>query len=342
VVLVSAIWADHERNPISGSEILAAYAKGYEAWAQLNGCVTTPLHRTGWHPTAVFGTLAATVALASVRRLDETTTVNALGLAASFSSGVVANFGSMTKPMQVGFAVERAFTAVDLASHGVTASPAAIDGPGGLLGAVNRAPSGSDAVGWNKESLTLSITPPSVKKYPVCFASHRVVDGVLDVRRAHGIRAEDVVAVHATISESSSAILTRHDSGDPAAVATFSLKFAVAAALTEGRLGLAEVSEAMVRRDAIRELMAKVTVHTTRTQSAREPTFALADRVTITMRDGRELDSGDIHFARGSAESGLNLGELDEKVESCMAYGEPDAERAQEIRHRVASALEST
>ena len=41
---------------------------------------------------------------------------------------------------------------------------------------------------------TLGLT---VKKYPMCFATHRVIDATLDLVRAHGLAAADVEAVDA-------------------------------------------------------------------------------------------------------------------------------------------------
>ena len=82
--------------------MIAAYVAGYEVWAELIGREQDQHHRKGWHPTAVYGTVAAAAASAVLRKLDAELASRAVGIAASLAAGVVANFGSMTKPFQVG------------------------------------------------------------------------------------------------------------------------------------------------------------------------------------------------------------------------------------------------
>ena len=66
------------------------------------------------------GPMAATAAVAFLRGLDLEATRTALSLSASFTGGVVANFGSMAKPMHAGRAAASALHAVDLAEAGFT------------------------------------------------------------------------------------------------------------------------------------------------------------------------------------------------------------------------------
>ena len=71
----------------------------------------------GFHATGLFGRLAATAAGARLRKLDAARTQMALGIAASTASGIVANFGTMTKPLHAGLAARDAVTAVELAAE---------------------------------------------------------------------------------------------------------------------------------------------------------------------------------------------------------------------------------
>src|SRR5207302_9125718 len=89
-VLVPAILAQGEALGSSGSEMLAAYAAGYETWAELLAREPLPLHQKGWHPTAVRGTLAAAAACAKLRRLSPPQTATALAIASSMAGGLVA------------------------------------------------------------------------------------------------------------------------------------------------------------------------------------------------------------------------------------------------------------
>ena len=332
-VLVPVIVAEAERQGVRGDAVVQAYTVAYQVWADLNRRRSRSLHSLGWHPTAVYGPMAAAAAVASLRGLDAPTTAHALGIAASSTGGVVANFGTTTKPIQVGFAAERGVLAVDLASAGVTSAPGALEAPGGLLRALDQ--SGEEhGFEFVAEPLAVVTSPPTVKKYPICLASHRVVDGVLDLLAEGGWQALDVTSVEAVISEASAAVLAKGQNG-PAGIAQFSLEFAVSTALVHGRVGLAEVEPRLVDDPVIRDLMSRVEVRTTDTRSPEEPSFALADRVVVTTADGRRRDSGEIRYVRGGAHEPLRAGELEAKVRACLELGEPDPARRDDIRAAV-------
>jgi aconitate decarboxylase len=336
VVLVPALWAEHERSGARGFDLVQAYAKGYAVWGELQRRQRTSLHVRGWHPSAVFGVIAAAAAVSALRGLSQQQAANAIGIAASMAGGVIANFGSMTKPLHAGLAAEGGIGAAELAQAGLTASPDALDGKAGLLVAL------AGAENTDVESAcpadmdtTLLRVRPGIKKYPVCYAAHRVVDGVLDLARAHDVKPEDVAAVDASISETTAGVLRQHA---PATLseARFSLEFTVASALVHGALGIAEVSEAALARPQVRALMPLVRTHTVRTSCPLEPSFALTDRVTLTLRNGATLDSGPIRFARGHAELPLDDAQLREKLESCAGG---DRALAAAVLQRIEAAL---
>jgi 2-methylcitrate dehydratase PrpD len=68
VVLVPALLAEGERLGASGRELIAAYVAGYETWGELASRDADKHHGKGWHPSAVFGAVAA--AAAGARRPD--------------------------------------------------------------------------------------------------------------------------------------------------------------------------------------------------------------------------------------------------------------------------------
>ena len=78
----------------------------------------------GWHPTATLGVFGAAAACASLLRLSATQTATALAIAASFASGIKANFGTMMKPLHVGHCARNGLYAALLAREGYTANTA--------------------------------------------------------------------------------------------------------------------------------------------------------------------------------------------------------------------------
>lgn len=322
VVLVPALLAEGERLGASGSELMRAYIVGFETWGELIRHDQDLYHVKGWHPTAVFGVMGAAAAVAALRRLDVDTCQRALGIAASLAGGLIANFGSMTKPLHAGWAAAGGIDACDWAQLGVTAAPDAIEHHAGLLAALS--PKGRFSLpqispDWPAE-LRLSAQGLTVKKYPMCFATHRVLDGLLDLVGAHHLRPEDVLAVEATVGPAQASMLRNHRP-ITALEGKFSLEFAVAASLVSGKVGLAELTDAYVAQAKVQAQFDKVKIAIVDTVCPGEPTLALSDRVVVTTRDGRRLDSGEIFETRGGGSTPITADDLRIKFLDCAARG---------------------
>jgi len=158
----------------------------------------------------------------------------------------------------------------------------------------------------------------SIKKYPMCYATHRVIDCVLDLATAHELKARDVREIHATIGSAQASMLRNH-APVSGLEAKFSLEFAVASALVRRKVGLAELTDGFVAEAAVREAMGKVRIAAVDTKCPIEPMLALTDRVVLELQDGRKLDSGEIRFARGNAKLPLKGEELKAKFLDCTA-----------------------
>jgi len=72
----------------------------------------------------------------------------------------------------------------------------------------------------------------------------------------------------------------------------------------------------------VREMMTRVATSTTDTHCPADPIFAFADRTTVELKDGRQLDTGEIRFARGNARLPLSDGQLKAKFFDCVAGAE--------------------
>jgi aconitate decarboxylase len=322
VVLVPAILAAAQQGGASGLDALRAYAVGYETWMELALREPDPYHLSGWHPTAMLGTIAATAALASLGKLDERTTRNALAIAASFASGVIANFGTHTKPLQAGRAAANAVEAVQLARAGVEGAADALESPHGFLLAISphrradtRSPAAIGAGRWR-----LLEHGVSVKRYPVCYAAHRVVDAVIDLAQAEDLSAGDVRQVTAWIGIAPAQTL-RHTNPHTGLEAKFSLQHHVAAALLERALGFAQLTDGYVRDPRVAALYRLTQVELRDEPCPEQPGMALHDRVVVETTDGRRLDSGDVRYPRGHARLPLSDAELDAKFRDCAIHG---------------------
>src|SRR5690606_20100934 len=115
----------------------------------------------------------------------------------------------------------------------------AIEHPAGFLAAVS--PAGRvDCTGSEPAwlgGLRIRELGLSIKKYPMCFATHRVIDAALDLRKAHAIDFANVRAIRVTVGPAQASML-RNRQPQTGLEAKFSLEFASAAALIAGKVGL--------------------------------------------------------------------------------------------------------
>ncbi|WP_224407706.1 MmgE/PrpD family protein [Afifella sp. IM 167] len=317
-VLVPPLLAEGERLGCSGAALIRAYLVGYEAWAELSRRDPAPYHQKGWHPTSTLGMIGATAAVAALNGCDEKVAANAVAIAASLASGIAANFGTMTKPVHAGHAASSAVTATRLAIGGLTAAEDALEHPAGLLAALS--PKGEVDLGpvpasFGKE-LAILEGGLSFKKYPICYATHRVIDVMLEMIRDNDLDASAVERVTAEIGPTQAAIL-RNGQPQTALEAKFSLQFAVASCLIARNVSLRELTDSFVARAEVQDVMRRVEVRIANTQCPVEPAFSYADRAWIRLRDGRTLDSGEIRFASGHAQRPLEPKAAREKFDDC-------------------------
>ena len=322
-VLVPAILAEAEGLGSSGAEMATAYVAGYEVWAELAGRDPDQHHQKGWHPTGIFGAIAAAAACASLRRLGPEQATQAIALGASHSSGLVANFGTMTKPYHAGKAAHAGVISARLAEAGFTASADALEHPLGFLaavspkGAADRERAAQAGRAWQILSQGLS-----VKKYPLCYCTHRAIDGMLDLLRAQQVHGEDVKSITVSTSRRNATIL-RNQQPQTGLEAKFSMQFAMAASILAGRVGLAELTDGFVQRKDVQALQRKVTIAPDDRPDPNRSGAAPYDLVVVETNDGRRLESARITDERGSPQLPLTTDELWVKFENCLAIGNP-------------------
>ena len=321
-VLVPAILAEAEAIGAPGKRMVTAYAAGYETWAELVRRDRDPQHSKGWHPTGIFGSIAAAAACASLRGLDAQKAACAIALGASQSAGLTSNFGTMAKPFHAGRAAHAGVASARLAEMGFTAATDALEHPPGFLAAVSHA-SRLDVespvqagVDWR-----LSRDRLSIKKYPLCFCTHRALDGMLDLVRANTVAPGNVNRITVSISRRSATVLRNH-APQNGLEAKFSMEFAMACAVVARCVGFAELADDFVCRADIQALMKRVVV--TPDDREDEAGYAIHDQVMIQTTDGRTLDSGQLTKVRGGPDLPLQGDDLWQKFEGCLEAGAAD------------------
>ena len=330
-VLVPAIIAEAETLNASGAAMLVAYVAGYETWAELVRRDEGFHHAKGWHPTGIFGAIAAAAACASLRGLDTPRAAQAISLGASQSAGLMANFGTMTKPFHAGRAAQAGIMAARLAEAGFTASMDGLEHAQGFLNAVS--PAGKVDRGVASPTLgkefSLAKHGLSIKKYPTCYCTHRAIDGMLELVTNNKISPADVSEILVTLSENYATILRNHRPQTGLA-AKFSIEFAMSSAIVARRVGLTELTDEFVQRDDIQSLIGRVSVATNTDYDRDSSGASIHDQVSVRLISGEVLKGEPVKRARGHAERPFSEADLFAKFENCLQVGKS---------HVLASAL---
>ncbi|MFZ0380720.1 MAG: MmgE/PrpD family protein [Solirubrobacteraceae bacterium] len=220
-----------------------AYLAGAGVMARLGAALGWRHYEAGWHATCTAGAFGAAVTAAVARGLDAERVGVAMALAVPAAGGVQRAFGTSAKSLQVGFAAEAGVRAAALAQAGASADVLALDDWMGL-------------VGGDPSSLPEAVGSPAVpgglaiKLYPCCYALQRPVAAVADLGMTSP--AAEVRGIRVTTPATSLAPLI-HRLPSTGLEGKFSLEYAVAAALLDGRPGLGSFTdEAVGRPEAVR------------------------------------------------------------------------------------------
>lgn len=315
-----------------GTALLRAVVVGYEVCLRI-GVVMGASHYRFWHSTGTLGSFGAAAAAASLLRLSEAQTAQALALTATMAAGLQQAFRqeAMAKPLHAGRAAEAGVLAAQLAAGGLRSSLDVLDGEAGLGRAM------SDAPDWSVLGATLGqdflITRLSFKNHVGCGHTFAAIDGALALQRAHGFGHEDIASLHLGVYQATLDIAPHLDPQD-AEQAKFSLHYMVATALVHGSVRLAAFGPARLHDPATRALMAR-TRHSLDAEVEAAFPGRRGARVQVQLRDGRRL----VHHQtdrRGDPELPLSDDELDGKfMELAAPVMGTEAAQAQLARIRA-------
>lgn len=336
VVLVPTILALADAVGGDGARMAAAYAAGYEAWAGVMMREADSLHGKGWHPTAILGPLGATVAAAVMLGLDEARCQHAIALAASCSGGVMANFGTMGKPLHAGRAAQAGVLNARLAAAGMEASAEALESPRGLMAALSPRGNVDRATGFERlgQDWAIDRFRLNIKKYPTVGVTQRTIDAVAKLGARERFDLAAIRAIDSVISVRQSALMPYRRPAT-ALEAKFSLEFAVAATLLRGTVGIAELTDTFVGRPDVQRLVGLVRRVETDEADPTHPESAPADFVTLHFADGTSLQSEKIWRATGHADNPLDAEGVWRKFRDCSKAIQLPEERAHELFERL-------
>ncbi|NYT62963.1 MmgE/PrpD family protein [Alcaligenaceae bacterium] len=320
--VLAALLALAPNTPTTGADFIDAYIIGTEVMIRCGQAMGFRHYDLGFHATATLGSLGASAACARLLKLSHTQTCHALSIAASSSSGVRKNFGSMVKSLHAGQAASSGLRSARLAQAGIQGASEALEDGGWL-----KAFSGGITDYW-PASLALgqpfAISDPGFeqKRYPCCYLMHKIIQATLVLQRQHGLSLEGFERAQIDMCKGGSIALI-HPQPRNGLNAKFSAPYAVVGALADGRVDLASFQDDAVLRPAIQSAMGGVCVieddvapdHGSDLGSA-------AVTVNLFYRDARSY-AHTITASPGSPADPLTSTDLQNKWRDCLARGLP-------------------
>jgi len=244
----------------SGRDLLKAYVLGIEVLTKM-ATATPNVQDRGFHSTPVWGSIGATIACASLARLEPDKIKAALGIAASAAGGIHRQQGSMVKPFHAANAARNGVEAVLLAQQGFTADAAIIEAPRGFCDTFF----GPNTCDYEKMIANLStpyfLESPGLglKLHPCSAPQFLAADAALQLKREHKINFADVATIEVSIPP------LRYQRHYHPEVKTglrgkFAINYVIALAFLDGKLEIETFTDAKANQPQVQEALSRVKV----------------------------------------------------------------------------------
>ena len=272
----------------TGAELLLAAITGFEVGPRVGYTLHgAQMLDRGWHSGSVFGTHSAAMAAGKLRGLPPAQLEDALGLAGTQSSGLMAaQYEAMSKRMHHGLAARNGFYAAGLAAAGYTGIKRVFEREyGGFLDVFGEGhdPDASLLTGQLGRRWETSII--MVKSYAAMGGLHGAIEAARDLRSS--VAPDDISKIDITVGET----IYKHGWWQPerpltAIGAQMNIGYATAAALLDGNVLPEQFTPARLDADDIWSLIAATTVHLDESLAQADITEKFRTEVAATTRDG--------------------------------------------------------
>ena len=303
VVFVPALLALGQHICATGDHALRSMIVGHEVMCRLGDLAGTSIHKRGFHPTAILGTISSAIASGYLLKLNEKQLSYAIGISGSMTSGIIEYLadGSWTKRMHAGWAAQNGIRAALMAQANFTGPESAIDGQHGIF---NGFSSGSDqnyaslienfGSEWKSDRIAL-------KAYASGTMTHPFIDCAISV--ANKVAIQSIRSITCEVGEG-----TVHRLWEPlelkqsppnSYLAKFSTPFCISLAMHFKDVGLNVFSETNINDPSIINLAKKITY---RVNPSDPYPKSYQGKITVTLNDGTNIVEFKPHLKGGSSE----------------------------------------
>src|SRR6201995_526405 len=201
-VVVPAVLAACERHNPDGRMALIGIAVGVEVLCRLSLVVPKAVHKSGFHPTAIFGAMGAAAGVGAALGLNAKQIVDALGVAGSMAGGIIEYLaeGAWTKRLHAGWAAQSGIRAALLARGGFVGPRTVFEGVHGLFHGFAHTTDGDYGALTGDFATRGETDTLALKPYPCGTMAQPYIDCARRLG-ARGITPEDVTEIVCEVAE---------------------------------------------------------------------------------------------------------------------------------------------
>jgi 2-methylcitrate dehydratase PrpD len=301
-----------EEKHADGKSLLAAFVAACEVMSRIGVAAGNSLEKRGFHAPGLTGTFGAAIGAGRLLGLNERQMVNALGIAGSYSGGLIefsrCQEGAMIKRLHLGKAGEGGVTAALLASRGFAGPESVLEGKFGFCRTYSDSPKLSyltHRLGKTFESLNICI-----KRCACHINAHAPIEALQQLREQIHFDPE---AIREIVVGGIEKLLTHHAIYRPKdlMMAQYSIPFCVALSIFYDPTDPASFDEAKLKDKKILAMMPKVRLKVDR--EIEENHWDRAARVTIGLANRQRESKLVIHF-KGTPRNPLSQSEVEAKA----------------------------
>ncbi|MBD1142935.1 MmgE/PrpD family protein, partial [Pelagibacterales bacterium SAG-MED35] len=262
--MIPAMLSATQKFNLNGDQILKGLTIGSELICRLALVAPTAMHKQSFHPTAVCGTFGVAAGLSSVLDLTEKQMVSALGIAGSFTSGIIEYLaeGSWTKRVHPGWSANSGMNAALIAKSGFYGPRTVFEGEHGFFEAfalkeIERDYSHlTDGLGkrWENQNLAFKPFACGTMAQPFVDCAIKIRKKIKNLNNISSITAK---VGEGTVHRLWEPLKEKKNPSTPYS-AKFSVPYCVAVGFIRGDAGLNEFNEKSINDKEILNLASKV------------------------------------------------------------------------------------
>lgn len=262
--MIPAMLSAAQKFNLNGDQILKGLTIGSELICRLALVAPTAMHKQSFHPTAVCGTFGVAAGLSSVLDLTEKQMVSALGIAGSFTSGIIEYLaeGSWTKRVHPGWSANSGMNAALIAKSGFYGPRTVFEGEHGFFEAfalkeIERDYSHlTDGLGkrWENQNLAFKPFACGTMAQPFVDCAIKIRKKIKNLNNISSITAK---VGEGTVHRLWEPLREKKNPSTPYS-AKFSVPYCVAVGFIRGDAGLNEFNEKSINDKEILNLASKV------------------------------------------------------------------------------------